>query len=99
MRLGRSLFPRRVNELTKRISVRQSRRASRLAAAVSAPGIAMASTKPSAEPEKAADLPKLTPTEFRQYNKMAEMMDRYHNHFRDACTLCPIRLIPALVRS
>ncbi|KAF1846618.1 uncharacterized protein K460DRAFT_335786 [Cucurbitaria berberidis CBS 394.84] len=27
-------------------------------------------------------LPKLTPFEFRQYNRMAEHMDYYHNHFR-----------------
>jgi hemerythrin-like domain-containing protein len=27
-------------------------------------------------------LPKLTPAEFRVYNKMAEHMDYYHNHFR-----------------
>ncbi|KAF2708812.1 hypothetical protein K504DRAFT_380498 [Pleomassaria siparia CBS 279.74] len=27
-------------------------------------------------------LPKLTPSEFRQYNRMAEGMDRFHNHFR-----------------
>ncbi|PVI03153.1 hypothetical protein DM02DRAFT_521405 [Periconia macrospinosa] len=34
------------------------------------------------QPEKTEDLPKLTPAEFRVYNKMAEGMDRYHNHFR-----------------
>ncbi|KAF1994453.1 hypothetical protein P154DRAFT_527087 [Amniculicola lignicola CBS 123094] len=28
-------------------------------------------------------LPKLTPTEFREYNRMAEGMDYYHNHFRN----------------
>lgn len=28
-------------------------------------------------------LPKLTPQEFRIYNRMAEHMDYYHNHFRE----------------
>jgi hemerythrin-like domain-containing protein len=28
-------------------------------------------------------LPKLTPHEFRQYNRMAEHMDYFHNNFRD----------------
>jgi hemerythrin-like domain-containing protein len=32
------------------------------------------------EPEK--PLPKLTPAEFRAYNRLAEHMDYYHNHFR-----------------
>ncbi|KAF2248633.1 hypothetical protein BU26DRAFT_427298 [Trematosphaeria pertusa] len=31
-------------------------------------------------------LPKLTPSEFRQYNRMAEHMDYYHNHFRQTWT-------------
>lgn len=31
---------------------------------------------------KEQSLPKLTPSEFRQYNKMAEHMDYFHNHFR-----------------
>jgi hemerythrin-like domain-containing protein len=31
-------------------------------------------------------LPKLTPSEFRQYNRMAEHMDYYHNHFRHTWT-------------
>jgi phosphatidylinositol 3,5-bisphosphate 5-phosphatase len=28
------------------------------------------------------DLPKLSPSDFRTYNRLAEMMDAYHNHFR-----------------
>ena len=32
-------------------------------------------------------LPKLTPSEFRQYNRLAELMDYYHNHFRSTWTL------------
>ncbi|KAH7398427.1 hypothetical protein BKA66DRAFT_566031 [Pyrenochaeta sp. MPI-SDFR-AT-0127] len=35
---------------------------------------------PNNKEEKA--LPKLTPSEFRQYNRMAEHMDYFHNHFR-----------------
>jgi hemerythrin-like domain-containing protein len=31
-------------------------------------------------------LPKLTPSEFRQYNRMAEHMDYFHNHFRHTWT-------------
>ncbi|KAJ5730839.1 uncharacterized protein N7483_005347 [Penicillium malachiteum] len=38
------------------------------------------------------ELPKLSPSEFRTYNRMAEQMDAFHNHFRlawnqllDAC--------------
>jgi len=36
------------------------------------------------EPEKVGEkpLPKLSPAEFRQYNRMAEQMDYFHNHFR-----------------
>jgi hypothetical protein len=33
-----------------------------------------------AEPEE--PLPKLSPAEFRIYNRLAEAMDYYHNHFR-----------------
>ncbi|KAK5081916.1 hypothetical protein LTR70_009251 [Exophiala xenobiotica] len=35
-----------------------------------------------ADPEKAEELPKLSTDEFRQYNRLAVMMDAYHNHFR-----------------
>ncbi|KAJ9224994.1 hypothetical protein DTO027B5_2434 [Paecilomyces variotii] len=28
------------------------------------------------------ELPKLSPAEFRQYNRMAEQMEGFHNHFR-----------------
>jgi len=31
-------------------------------------------------------LPKLTPAEFTQYNRLADLMDRYHNHFRHQWT-------------
>lgn len=43
-----------------------------------------ASTAPqdSCTPAEEKPLPKLTPSEFRQYNHMAEHMDYYHNHFR-----------------
>jgi len=56
---------------------------------------AMADTEPtnapadsvpaSASPEE-KPLPKLTPFEFRQYNRLAEHMDYYHNHFRHTWT-------------
>jgi len=43
--------------------------------------------------DKPEEPPKLTPAEFREFNKLAELMDSYHNHFRhqwtmlhDACT-------------
>lgn len=32
-------------------------------------------------------LPQLTASEFRQYNRLAEFMDYYHNHFRSTWTL------------
>ncbi|KAF2796705.1 hypothetical protein K505DRAFT_323090 [Melanomma pulvis-pyrius CBS 109.77] len=53
---------------------------------------AMASINPPATPEgvpacSEKPLPKLTPSEFRQYNRMAEHMDYYHNHFRSTWTL------------
>jgi hemerythrin-like domain-containing protein len=39
------------------------------------------------ETEKTTEtLPKLTPSEFRQYNRLAEMMDNFHNHFRQTWT-------------
>lgn len=39
-----------------------------------------AAVEPSSKEEK--PLPKLTPSEFRQYNRMAVEMNRYHEHFR-----------------
>ncbi|KAJ6286127.1 hypothetical protein J3E71DRAFT_260676 [Bipolaris maydis] len=39
-----------------------------------------ATVKPPSEEKK--PLPKLTPSEFRQYNRMAVEMNRYHEHFR-----------------
>jgi hemerythrin-like domain-containing protein len=48
-----------------------------------APGSGTASTvSGEAEPT----LPKLTPSEFRKYNHMAEHMDYFHNHFRQTWT-------------
>ncbi|KAF2645384.1 hypothetical protein P280DRAFT_475929 [Massarina eburnea CBS 473.64] len=44
-----------------------------------APESAAANETPKTEEKP---LPKLTPSEFRQYNKMAEHMDYFHNHFR-----------------
>ncbi|KAJ4368297.1 hypothetical protein N0V83_006653 [Neocucurbitaria cava] len=46
----------------------------------STPIVKDANSDPSAQEEK--PLPKLTPHEFRQYNRMAEHMDYFHNHFR-----------------
>ncbi|PSN62188.1 hypothetical protein BS50DRAFT_503489 [Corynespora cassiicola Philippines] len=45
--------------------------------------------KDSAPTQEAAEkpLPKLTDHEFRQYNRMAESMDYFHNHFRETWTM------------
>lgn len=37
--------------------------------------------------EQEKPLPKLSAAEFRQYNRMAEHMDYYHNHFRSTWSL------------
>lgn len=39
-------------------------------------------TTPTAEPTAEAALPKLSSADFRVYNRLAVMMDAYHNHFR-----------------
>ena len=53
-------------------------------AALRGSGRAMADAANPKEPEKVGEkpLPKLSPAEFRQYNRMAEQMDYFHNHFR-----------------
>jgi hypothetical protein len=38
----------------------------------------------SSEPEPETKLPPLSAAEFRQYNRLAEHMDAFHNHFRSA---------------
>lgn len=41
-----------------------------------------AAPQPAGSAQEEEPLPKLTPSEFRQYNRMAEHMDYFHNHFR-----------------
>jgi hemerythrin-like domain-containing protein len=50
-------------------------------ATVPLPPTVLTSEKPIDKAEK--PLPKLTPAEFRQYNRMAEHMDYFHNNFRN----------------
>ncbi|KAK4465706.1 hypothetical protein QBC42DRAFT_336107 [Cladorrhinum samala] len=43
---------------------------------------AVPDVEPKPEPEPEAQLPPLTPEEFRVYNRLADQMDYFHNHFR-----------------
>jgi hypothetical protein len=46
-------------------------------------GVPTSADPPAAKIEPtAAPLPKLSPAEFREYNRMAEHMDYFHSHFR-----------------
>lgn len=45
------------------------------------------SNKAPSSQEEEKPLPKLTPFEFRHYNRMAEHMDYFHNHFRETWTM------------
>ncbi|KAH8673712.1 hypothetical protein BX600DRAFT_433326 [Xylariales sp. PMI_506] len=60
-------------------------------AAVKTPSDCPKSSAAPGSPEEPAKeevkLPPLTPTEFRQYNHMAEHMDMFHNHFRQTWNL------------
>ncbi|MCJ1311327.1 hypothetical protein MMC25_004998 [Agyrium rufum] len=47
----------------------------------------MSDTTSSVEPAAQQPFPKLTASEFRAYNHMAEHMDYFHNHFRQSWTL------------
>ncbi|KAI1809817.1 hypothetical protein GGS20DRAFT_252544 [Poronia punctata] len=44
-------------------------------------------TKPEEQQEEEPSLPPLSPSDFKQYNRLAEHMDMFHSHFRQSWTL------------
>ncbi|CAI6277020.1 unnamed protein product [Periconia digitata] len=84
----RGLLSKR-GDLVKYIRQRQPKRGGSTAAKMSTSAATAASEPQPDQKEEApaAALPKLTPAEYQQYNHMAEIMDRYHTHFRQTWTM------------